>query len=144
MNNYKNYLNNSVIERYIQSEKVERNSAIEHFNALKQFLRLCSSTKLPCFPSKQLDEIWHTFILFTKDYYFFCKKILGKFVHHNPFSNELDKIKSFEPGYFCYIENKKMKKIFVKNLTQLETIYKTNCGSDGKCTTCSNCNEPSK
>lgn len=37
-------------------------------------------------PSKIVDEAWHEFILFTKDYAEFCKKALGKFLHHTPSS----------------------------------------------------------
>lgn len=35
-------------------------------------------------PSKVVDDLWHEFILFTKHYDEFCKKALGKFLHHTP------------------------------------------------------------
>lgn len=31
-----------------------------------------------------LDEMWHTFILFTKDYGDFCHEMFGHFIHHLP------------------------------------------------------------
>ena len=31
-----------------------------------------------------VDEAWHTFILFTKDYERFCLSTVGKFIHHSP------------------------------------------------------------
>ena len=34
------------------------------------------------FPSKEVDELWHLFILFTKDYREFCQKYLGQFLDH--------------------------------------------------------------
>lgn len=137
--NIKEYSNTSVIERYRQSEKLDSNVAKAHFTALKQFLQLSSQSKSPCFPSKQLDEIWHTFILYTKDYQTFCNEGLGEFVHHIPFNSEQDKSENFKPGYFCYIKGSKMKKKFVSNLMQLETVFKAGCGSGGDCSNCNSC-----
>ncbi|MGE0206294.1 MAG: hypothetical protein AB7R69_00425 [Candidatus Babeliales bacterium] len=37
--------------------------------------------------NKDLDDYWHTFILFTHEYKNFCKKLLGKFMHHVPAEN---------------------------------------------------------
>ncbi|MEX1068694.1 MAG: hypothetical protein WED08_02695 [Patescibacteria group bacterium] len=34
--------------------------------------------------SPVVDEVWHTFILFTRDYAAFCEDVFGFFVHHNP------------------------------------------------------------
>lgn len=34
--------------------------------------------------SSEVDEVWHIFILFTKDYADFCDRIFGKFLHHQP------------------------------------------------------------
>jgi hypothetical protein len=31
-----------------------------------------------------IDEMWHTFVLFTKDYAAFCERYFGHFVHHVP------------------------------------------------------------
>jgi hypothetical protein len=137
--NIKKYSNYSVIERYSRSEKIDNKIATEHFNALKQFLSFCTKTEKPCFPSKQLDEIWHTFILYTQDYYSFCKDGLGKFVHHIPFNSDYDRTKNFRPGYFCFIDGNVMKKKYVTNLTQLDTIFKVDCGSGGDCSNTSSC-----
>ena len=32
----------------------------------------------------QLDEMWHTFLLFTRDYADFCERYFGFFLHHIP------------------------------------------------------------
>lgn len=34
--------------------------------------------------SKEVDEVWHTHILFTKDYADFCTAVFGRFLHHKP------------------------------------------------------------
>lgn len=142
MLNYKSYKNSAVVERYAKTERLDIERATEHFYALKDFLKLSTATEKPCFPSKDLDEIWHTFILFTKDYKNFCLNILGKFVHHIPFVNDEDKIQKFKPGYFCYIENKKFKKRYVRTLRSLELNFKADCGSGGDCSSaCSSCKD---
>ena len=34
--------------------------------------------------SSDVDEIWHNFILFTREYAEFCEKICGQMIHHRP------------------------------------------------------------
>lgn len=36
----------------------------------------------------EIDNMWHTFLLFTKDYMFFCEKYFQEYIHHIP--NTLD------------------------------------------------------
>ena len=33
---------------------------------------------------KEIDDVWHTFILFTKDYTRFCHQYFGHYLHHQP------------------------------------------------------------
>ncbi len=33
---------------------------------------------------KEIDDMWHTFLLFTRDYQDFCQQYFGKFFHHLP------------------------------------------------------------
>jgi len=35
-------------------------------------------------PSQVVDDLWHEFILFTRDYQVFCQAAFGKFLHHTP------------------------------------------------------------
>lgn len=35
-------------------------------------------------PSQVADDLWHEFILYTKNYEQFCKKAFGRFLHHTP------------------------------------------------------------
>jgi hypothetical protein len=35
-------------------------------------------------PSQAVDEAWHEFILFTREYQAFCSGVMGRFVHHVP------------------------------------------------------------
>lgn len=34
--------------------------------------------------SPEVDEIWHNFILFTREYGEFCEKVCGRIIHHRP------------------------------------------------------------
>ena len=34
--------------------------------------------------SASVDEVWHTFILFTRDYMSFCEEVFGHYLHHQP------------------------------------------------------------
>lgn len=51
---------------------------------LVKFLRLCAESDLPLAPSEIIDDLWHEFILHTRDYAEFCATVLGTFVHHVP------------------------------------------------------------
>ncbi len=37
---------------------------------------------------REIDTMWHTFLLFTKDYAAFCQRYFGKFIHHQPVQKE--------------------------------------------------------
>ena len=34
--------------------------------------------------SPRIDEVWHQFILFTRDYHKFCDDFIGRYFHHDP------------------------------------------------------------
>ena len=40
--------------------------------------------RLVSVPSQVVDDAWHEFILFTREYQRFCDKSLGRFLHHTP------------------------------------------------------------
>lgn len=35
-------------------------------------------------PCEEVDEVWHTFILFTREYADFCQRVAGGYLHHSP------------------------------------------------------------
>ena len=55
-------------------------------NALKQFFigYLLSWQEPLTMPSRVTDELWHAFIVRTKDYAAFCNESFGEFFHHTP------------------------------------------------------------
>jgi len=54
--------------------------------ALREYFQICLEAKgrMIAMPSQAVDLVWHEFILFTRDYEQFCKKGLGRFLHHTP------------------------------------------------------------
>lgn len=55
-------------------------------HALRQFFLayLKSGCKFVSMPSQLADDLWHEFILYTKNYELFCKRAFGRFLHHTP------------------------------------------------------------
>ncbi|HMT27285.1 MAG TPA: hypothetical protein PKD96_03200 [Candidatus Absconditabacterales bacterium] len=96
------YQNPSVVKRYASENGLSIEEAEIHFEECKKFLYLCSITDRSLSPSKVLDEIWHTFILFTKDYANFCSQYLGSFVHHFPDVEQTPKSKQTNRDAFLY------------------------------------------
>jgi hypothetical protein len=54
--------------------------------ALRQFFLayLRSGCRRVAMPSQVADDLWHEFILFTRDYKLFCDLAFGQFLHHTP------------------------------------------------------------
>nr|BFD41414.1 hypothetical protein FFPRI1PSEUD_29130 [Pseudomonas sp. FFPRI_1] len=53
---------------------------------LRQFFLayLKSGQRYVSMPSQVVDDLWHEFILHTRDYQAFCDKAFGQFLHHTP------------------------------------------------------------
>lgn len=54
--------------------------------ALRQFFlcHLKSGGKFVSMPSAIVDDLWHEFILYTRNYQKFCKQAFGAYMHHTP------------------------------------------------------------
>jgi len=53
---------------------------------LKQFFLayLLGGKKFVAMPSQIVDNLWHEFILYTREYQEFCTAAFGRFMHHTP------------------------------------------------------------
>ncbi len=52
---------------------------------LRRFLKLVLTHEGPlAMIDRRVDEFWHTFILFTPQYWQFCDEAMGFYVHHQP------------------------------------------------------------
>lgn len=98
------YNNNKVISRYYQDYPIAKMQANEALTELMKFVWLCfkhkseknnnphnESLNFSCLIHPEMvdiDNMWHTFLLFTKDYHAFCNEYLdGNFFHHEPIIN---------------------------------------------------------
>ena len=73
-----------LVERFSQDYNLSREEVIERFDEIKKFLVVCASDHSRSFaPSKTLDKMWHSFVLFTPEYFRFCQD-LGGYIHHRP------------------------------------------------------------
>lgn len=56
------------------------------FQGLRDYFHLCNDAgrKMVSMPSQVVDDAWHEFILFTRQYKRFCDQALGRFLHHTP------------------------------------------------------------
>lgn len=55
-------------------------------SALADYFQICrlAGRRMVSMPSQVVDDAWHEFILFTRNYETFCSKALGRFLHHIP------------------------------------------------------------
>jgi hypothetical protein len=79
------YTHPRVIERHAQDQGVSPDLAARRFEGLKQFLAVAATMPGRKVTSAPIDAMWHTFLLFTKDYRVFCIDYLGRFIEHEPF-----------------------------------------------------------
>lgn len=82
------YRFNSTIGKKVQEKypRLSNGQVILVLSALKEYFYICNKAnrKIVSMPSQVVDVAWHEFILFTRPYQSFCKKALGRFLHHTP------------------------------------------------------------
>lgn len=86
------YKNQAVLDRYKKDFPNNILSGEESFTQLMKFMWLALKAQadgktFTCAIHEEMleiDHMWHTFILFTRDYQHFCEKYLGNFFHHSP------------------------------------------------------------
>jgi hypothetical protein len=64
----------------------ERKDSALVSRALRQFFLayLMSGKRYVSMPSQVADDLWHEFILYTREYDSFCRRAFGGFLHHTP------------------------------------------------------------
>ena len=82
------YQNEDVLHRFRKLYDVTPAEAEELFTEVKKWLwlnNLPRAVSIPVTsPMHMMDEMWHNFILLTRDYEHFCREYLGRFLHHGP------------------------------------------------------------
>jgi len=99
-----NYEHEPLLQRFMKYEEASHEVSKALFQDVKKFLwasamlsfekkknqniqELPQSLDIFKF-QRSFDEMWHHFILFTKDYMDFCDEFLGMYVHHQPHFGE--------------------------------------------------------
>jgi len=69
-----------------QRPELERKDMSLVARALRQYFLayLAGGRKFVSMPSQVADDLWHEFILYTREYQQFCKQAFGGFLHHTP------------------------------------------------------------
>jgi hypothetical protein len=103
------YKNPAVVERYMKECNANEEEANLIWLELIKYLYIaayCNHNKiaieLPFFDqvNNKIDEMWHRFLLFTKDYREFCNCYCGVFLDHVP-ESDLDDSRSLKnPDYY--------------------------------------------
>jgi hypothetical protein len=81
----------AVIARYCahQNETPERAGRIA--DELRHFLILCIRSSDQGYAIRDpIDEMWHTFLIFTKEYFHFCHSLGKRYLHHEPVGDRND------------------------------------------------------
>ena len=130
------YENPDIVTKFCDEHSLDIVLGREYFQEVKKFLYLCANTSDRLAPSAELDKIWHTFILFTKEYRMYCEKFLGKFIDHVP---EIRK-ESSESKENC-LQNtiSHYENVFGKLNNQVWQIPFFNSADEKDCSNCSEC-----
>jgi hypothetical protein len=85
----KSLISDQVWERlvsYIAKEKdMERPIAERIMDQTLGFLKLIALSPGRTFcPSKMVDIGWHAFLMHTREYFEFCERVNGQYIHHDP------------------------------------------------------------
>jgi hypothetical protein len=86
------YRNEDIVERFQETWDLPLDECRELFADTLRWLWLavCADEQPEPVPlaisqsTKLIDEMWHTFILFTREYHEFCDTYFGRYVHHDP------------------------------------------------------------
>lgn len=77
------YLEEKLLLDGVFASKEEYDHAFQEFKRYAALCKLFRYNPLGM-PSPIVDEVWHSFILFTKNYHDFCSRFLGGYMHHSP------------------------------------------------------------
>lgn len=95
------YSNLKIARYHGELHQLSEARSLELFEDVKQWLWACAlrswleksgesvPTTLTITPElMDIDRMWHTFLLFSKDYQHFCTTYLNTFIHHDPIEQE--------------------------------------------------------
>jgi len=86
------YIDNFPYQKWLDQRLAERRPELtaeqrgEVFVGLRDYFQICriARRRMVSMPSQVVDDAWHEFILFTRQYDKFCRHGFGRFLHHTP------------------------------------------------------------
>jgi hypothetical protein len=97
------YQHPAIIRRYRKDHGGSQQEAEAVFREMLKWLYLChrawADDGFGCTISHELekiDQMWHSFLLFTMDYASFCERYFGVFLHHVPDEQEEEDVDTDE------------------------------------------------
>jgi len=84
------YSNPEILYKFMERWSVTEAAAAELFTETKRLLWVKHVSESRGAPFgidpalRILDEMWHTFVLFTREYAAYCDRVYGEFLHHAP------------------------------------------------------------
>jgi hypothetical protein len=115
-----------LIGKLMKNHNLPRKDAALVARGLRQFFvaYLMSKKKRVSMPSQVVDDLWHEFILYTREYDAFCQKAFGQFLHHSPATGFTEEANTANEGlrrvwrYSCIYES-----IDPRNPTRLPLLF---------------------
>ncbi len=125
------YVEEKLLKDGILQSKEEYQRVFTEFKKYVALAKFYPGLRL-AMPSRKVDEVWHQFILFTKQYQEFCNNFLGSYLHHIPKT-------SFTPGMPGNKEN--FVRLYQETFGTLQPIWEpqhhnTGCWSEDSCISC--------
>lgn len=77
----------AVLNRFeTKRPELDMRQRVQVEQGLRQYFLVCqrANGKFVSMPSQAVDDLWHEFILFTRNYENFCQKAFGCYLHHTP------------------------------------------------------------
>jgi hypothetical protein len=77
----------AVLKRFrLKRQELTEEQSSQVQAGLQQYFHICQRARgrFVSMPSQVADDLWHEFILFTRNYEVFCQKAFGKYLHHTP------------------------------------------------------------
>lgn len=128
------YKNPDIIQKFLDRYSVSREEALDIFEEMKKWLWFGANTDdCDLFINDSMymiDEMWHVFITFTKDYFDYCDAHFGRYIHHYPITQiEREKAAArYKADQEAYRDERteKLRKLFKKICNKLgkRTLYK--------------------
>ncbi len=129
----KNFRSGAAIEYYQRNFGLTANEAVAHFLEMLKYLCLVAVHPGAITPSMQLDEVWHSMIIQTRDYQKLCG-LIGIFVHHS--TRESPQKAQYEQGLVLYQKYFGLPPEVWSSPLRERVSPEQNCKVIGWCSTC--------